>query len=73
MMVKFIFFSFNITLPNINISLSIYMKIINIINENIIYENNFLMFYNVPLFSVKSVYCINFKTSFLLIKQMNQR
>ena len=72
-MVKFIFFSFNITLPNINIYLSIYTKIINIINENIIHENNFLMFYNVSLFSVKSVYCINFKTSFLLIKQMNQQ
>ena len=44
-------------LPNIKIPFAIF-----------IYENTFFMFYHIPLFSVKSAFCLNSTVLFLLIK-----
>ena len=55
------FFSISI-LTNVKISLPIF-----------IYENNFFMFYNVPLFSVKSAFCNTLIAWFLLIKLIIQQ
>ena len=55
------FFSISI-LTNVKISLPIF-----------IYENNFFMFYNVPLFSVKSSFCNTLIAWFLLIKLIIQQ
>ena len=55
MAVKFIFLNFR--LPDVKISEHIF-----------IYENNFFMFCNVTLFSVKPSFFISFVASFLLIK-----
>ena len=51
-----LFFSISIS-PNLKIYLPIFK-----------YDNQFFMFYNVPLFSVKSAICIKFMASFLLIR-----
>ena len=45
----------------------------NILLPIFTYENNFFIFYNVVLFSVKSANCINFITSFLLTKLIIQQ
>ena len=55
------FFSISI-LTKVKISLPIF-----------IYENNFFMFYNVPLFSVKSAFCNTLIAWFLLIKLIIQQ
>ena len=55
------FFSISI-FPNVKISLLIF-----------IYDNKFFMFYNAPMFLVKSAFCIKFMASFVLIKLIMKR